>query len=669
MSGRGMMYKESVELEHSAKELIDRMIVEGVYTKPRFEYGDGLIRLDMDLLKKIAEPSPEPDALPVLKVLQEKYNHATQTEKKKIMAQMDGIIHQLANPYHGYEHYAKAIIQGLEDDPETTFNALKKAIDFDFNENEGIKIPIRLEFVNYPVTPFNQVNFKMMGKFLQLEGWVGYLENPPHIEYSVKSYTCQACKLNMESPSTPKQCDNCGSKGPFEFDPEASEGYMCQSAFLMENFDSTTGTPSLLSVSLLDGINKYHVGDKIRIAGFLSMFKTRQGSYLFLKEQFSNLLDSKNLEPTNSERERFNEIAKDPMPFMARNIAPTIVGDEYNIIKQSIALAIVGGTEVEGKRSDIHILMVGDPGVGKSEIMKSASRIAPKALFVSDASGPGVTASIADLNGSRVMIPGVLPMGNHGVVFLDELDKMRKDDSAALHAAMEQGEFTKSKAGLIMKFETKTTVIAAANPTGSRFDPSRGIMEQIDIEQSLLERFDLIWIMHTPINMDIFEMVQNELEQEDPILMKYFHYARKIQPEFPPEMAKEVNIFFQEIRSKSGDLSVSARVGFAMKRIAEASAKLHLRARVEYQDIILMKNIISAYLQPFNFSISNIAVSQGMRQRLSDLLSLKIQKRKWKKEEILQALGWDELELDKALEVLKHDGSCYEPANGRVEFL
>ena len=664
-----MTFQDSAALKHSAQELIDKMIVEGVYTKPKFEFSDGLVRFDIALIKKIADSSPEPDVTPILKVLQDKYNHADEPEKKKILEQMDSIVHHATNPYLGYGDYAKTVLHGLDDDPETTITAIKEALNFSLNENEVIKIPIHLEFVNYPVTSFNQVNFQMLGKFIQLEGWIGYLENPPHIEYSVKYYRCQVCRLNTESKSTPKQCDNCGSKGPFEFDPEASEGYMCQSAFLMENFDSTTGTPSLLSVSLIDGINTYHVGDKIRIAGFLSMFKTRQGSYLFLKEQFSNLLDSKNLEPTKSEREVFNEIAKDPMSFMARNIAPTIVGDEYNIIKQSIALAIVGGTEVQGKRSDIHILMVGDPGVGKSEIMKSASRIAPKALFVSDASGPGVTASIADLNGSRVMVPGVLPMGNHGVVFLDELDKMRKDDSAALHAAMEQGEFTKSKAGLIMKFETKTTVIAAANPTGSRFDPARGIMEQIDIEQSLLERFDLIWIMHTPINMDIFEMVQNELEQEDPILMKYFHYARKIQPEFPPEMAKEVNIFFQEIRAKSGDLSVSARVGFAMKRIAEASAKLHLGDRVTYQDIILMKSIISAYLQPFNFSISNIAVSQGMRQRLSDLLSLKIQKRKWKKEEILQALGWDELELDKALEVLKHDGSCYEPSNGRVEFL
>ena len=99
---------------------------------------------------------------------------------------------------------------------------------------------------------------------------------------------------------------------------------------------------------------------------------------------------------------------------------------------------------------------------------------------------------------------------------------MRKEDTVALHSAMEQLEFTKSKAGIKMRFETATTVIAAANPINSIFDQKKTILEQINLPESLLQRFDLIWAITGNAEINSYSILQNTETADDSLIRKYF---------------------------------------------------------------------------------------------------------------------------------------------------
>ena len=148
-------------------------------------------------------------------------------------------------------------------------------------------------------------------------------------------------------------------------------------------------------------------------------------------------------------------------------------------------------------RGDIHILLIGDPGSGKSQLLKRATIVAPKSRYVSGkgVTGAGLTASVVRdefLHGWSLEA-GALVLANRGVVMIDEMDKMNKDDRDAMHEALEQQTVSISKANIQATLRCETTVLAAANPKFGRFDPYGIIADQIDLPPTLINRFDLIF--------------------------------------------------------------------------------------------------------------------------------------------------------------------------------
>ena len=319
------------------------------------------------------------------------------------------------------------------------------------------------------------------------------------------------------------------------------------------------------------------------------------------------------IEISKDEKEDIIELSKDPAIYekLISSMVPSIYG--YEKIKEALLLQLLGGvhkkrTDGSTSRGDIHMLLVGDPGSGKSAMLKRVSSIAPKGRYVAGkgSTGAGLTAAVVkdEFLGGWSLEAGALVLSNNGVVAIDEMDKMGEEDRAAMHEALEQQSVSIAKANIQATLSAKTTVLAAANPKFGRFDPHGIIAEQIDMPPTLINRFDLIFpIKDLPdtsndekLARHILRLHQNadisESEVPTQLLKKYIAYAR--QTSFPviiESAFNEIKDFYVQMRNRevvdekaSRSIPISARQLEALVRLAEAHAKVRLSKEVTRKD-------------------------------------------------------------------------------------
>jgi replicative DNA helicase Mcm len=269
-------------------------------------------------------------------------------------------------------------------------------------------------------------------------------------------------------------------------------------------------------------------------------------------------------------------------------------------------------------RGEIHILIVGDPSTGKSQILKVISQLMPRGKYVSGttSTAAGLIATVSrdeEFLGGWVLEAGAVVMANQSVCSIDEFEKVEKRDLIALHEAMEQGSVSIAKASIVATLPAKTAILAGANPKYGRFDPYIPIKDQIEIPETLLSRFDLKFVLRDVPNAEIdkkiieyiektrfFESEKSKEVLEPSFIRKYIAYARK---NYKPKMTKEafdkLANFYYEMRQKSfgTTVSITLRQFEALIRLAEASAKVRLSNEVSVEDaeraIRLMKTSLS----------------------------------------------------------------------------
>ena len=400
---------------------------------------------------------------------------------------------------------------------------------------------------------------------------------------------------------------------------------------LMQQFmeDSENSSPVILTGKMVgNNVRTSFVGQRKRITGlFRSIVDLKSNE----NEIFIDILCLDNLEenkPTEPSKEELAKIIEDSgkdsfIDDIIGSFAPHIYG--YRDIKLAILLELVGGVRTN-KRGDINTLLVGDPSMAKSELLKFAKTVTNRAIYTSGrgSSAAGLTIGMVKMDsGKFVAQAGVLPICDNGFAFIDEFDKMNKEDRSSMHEAMEQQTVSIAKAGIQMTLPTRTSIMAAANPKYGMYDSDVTLRDNIDIPAPLLSRFDMIWLIkdrvHVTEDMEKANHILNSFTQKDistyfdsEHLMSYLNYARKLKPVLLEESRSKLLNIYEKMRSASAqsEMPVGTRQLEALVRLSMAYAKLNLREEVRISDIENIESLIKIMYEAFGQSLDTGSLQQ-----------------------------------------------------------
>lgn len=635
--------------------------------------------------------------------------------------------------------FSPELAEDLLNLPEDALKSCEIALSQFETIEKGKKLKIR--FFNLPESQkmlIRNIRSEHLGKFLVIDGVVRQ-KGDVRPQITSAKFECPSCGniINViQSGQVFKEPIRCGCGRQGNFRLVSKELIDAQGLVLEEVPEQLEGgeQPKRINVLLKDDLvspiteKKTNPGSKIQLVGWVKeipkMSKAGKRSI-----DYDIVLDSNNLfskessfyemSITKEEEDQILEISKDPKVYekLIASVAPSIYG--YEEVKEALLLQLCGGVQKTRKdgiisRGDIHILLVGDPGAGKSQLLKRIGIVAPRGRYVSGkgVSGAGLTAAVVkdEFLGGYSLEAGALVLANKGICCIDELDKMTNEDRSAMHEALEQQTVSISKANIQATLIAQTTVLAAANPKLGRFDPYETMLiKQIDLPPALINRFDLIFpIKDLPDRKKDERMAThilglhknpNMLVEEIPTekFRKYIAYAKqKIAPELTDAAVDEIKTYYVDLRSTAigseeaaRSVPISARQLEAIVRLAEASAKVRLSDKVTKKDARRAIDLLSFSMgqvakdkETGRIDIDVIAtgISSSERDRIIRVkeivgaLETKFQStgKNIPVEEIIAAAeeqGIRRPETEEIIEKLKRSGDLFEPRHGFIQKL
>ncbi|WP_306055129.1 minichromosome maintenance protein MCM [Natronococcus wangiae] len=595
-----------------------------------------------------------------------------------------------------------------------------------------------------------EIRARDMNSLVQVRGIVRKATDVrPKIEEA--AFECQLCGTLTRVPQSggdfqePHECQGCERQGPFRVNFDQSEFVDSQKLRIQESPEGLRGgeTPQALDVHVEDDITgEVTPGDHVSATGVLRLEQQSDGQdkspvFDFYMEGMSVDIDEEQFEDMNITDEDKEEIVRlssseDIYEKMVGSIAPSIYG--YDQEKLAMILQLFSGVTKQlpdGSRirGDLHMLLIGDPGTGKSQMLGYIQNIAPRSVYTSGkgSSSAGLTAAAVrdDFGDGQqwTLEAGALVLADQGIAAVDELDKMRSEDRSAMHEALEQQKISVSKAGINATLKSRCSLLGAANPKYGRFDQYEPIGEQIDLEPALISRFDLIFtvtdqpdeekdrnlaehILTTNYagelttqreQMTQLEVSTDEIEemteQVDPVidaelLRKYIAYAKQnCHPRMTESARETIRDFYVDLRSKGTDedapVPVTARKLEALVRLSEASARVRLSDTVEQRDAEQVVEIVRSCLQDigvdpetgeFDADIVEAGTSKSQRDRIKNIKQLISDIEEEYDEgapvdivlERAEEVGMDQSKAEHEIDKLKQKGEVYEPSTDNL---
>ena len=487
--------------------------------------------------------------------------------------------------------------------------------------------------------PLRQLKASQIGSLQTIKGIVVKMTDvKPFLK--VASYSCDVCgyetyQVNHQRTYMPlldcqsEQCRNNRSHGDIMQINRASKFLSFQEITIQEptNEVPTGHVPRSIKISCFGSTTrKCAPGDMIFVTGVYlprmlndTRFKSKLIHDTYI-EAYKIEKEKKNYKDTKINPEMINTLKKEKTNTLylnlAKSIAPEIFGMED--IKKALLLLLVGGVDKNMSdgmkiRGNMNILLMGDPGIAKSQLLKYISHISPRGVYTTGkgSSGVGLTAAVVkdSVTNDLVLEGGALVLADMGVCCIDEFDKMSDYDRANIHEVMEQQTVSIAKAGITTRLNARTSVLAAANPVYGRYNINLTPHENINLPAALLSRFDLLFLLLDEVNperdLELARHVAyvhqhkkvNTDNNKDKIyseefIREYIAQAKKCRPTIPQDLHNFIVQKYVEKRkleieqkNKQGYQYITPRSLLAVIRLSQALAKLRMNDKVKQEDV------------------------------------------------------------------------------------
>lgn len=528
-----------------------------------------------------------------------------------------------------------------------------------------------------------------IGEALAVRGQVSQVSaSKPELVHGV--FNCINCGAPNEVPQNqgsedlqqPRECLGCERQGPFELDIKESTLQDSQVVRIQQPPEMTRDAGSHLDVQLKDDLASAEIygGERINTSGVLSIDEQdlEQAAFdYYLQGEHIDIEDGsyKDIDPEEY-RDEIDRVknADDPVEVLSQNFAPHISRDEkLDQIIEALILQMVGTARKSPsggatKRGDSHMLLLGDPGTTKSELLEEVELLSPRAKLKSGEgiTKSGVTAAATkdDFGPTQWSVKaGLMVLASGGIACLDEMDKADESALESMHQALENQRVTVSKAGIDAEMPSRTALLAAGNPKHGRFDQYEPVTDQIDLSAPLMSRFDLMFMLHDKVDEErdseiadkiinswsesgLMEHTDRDVEStssrdicEDPeraveAFRAYIAEAKqKIDPVIVDQQVKDkLKQEYLDIRLQGSDedapVPVTARKLEAFLRLAESSARARFSEEVGIEDVerasrLVLSSLHDVGVDPetgqFDADIVATGTSKAQRDRMKSL--------------------------------------------------